>query len=110
MYDVSIGERWHTFIVFTILLYTCANVICIKFLLTYLLTYFFVVNFGLLFREQIFSTRDISHTFYQSATKFGSARGLANRHLLLEFGERWHTFIVFTILLYTCANLSLIHI
>jgi len=36
--------------------------------------------------EQNFSTRDISHTFWQSATKFGSARGLANRNLFPEVG------------------------
>jgi len=40
------------------------------------------VNFGLLFWGENFSTTDISHTFCQSAMKFGSVRGLANRHLL----------------------------
>jgi len=47
------------------------------------------VNFGLLFREQNFSTRDITHTFCRRTTKFGSVRGLANGHLLPEFREVW---------------------
>jgi len=47
------------------------------------------VNFGLLFRQQNFSTRDMSHTFCRSAMKFGSIEGLANRNLfpnLVNFG------------------------
>jgi len=46
------------------------------------------VNFGLLFREQIFFTMDISYTFCQSVTKFGDiAWGLANQNLVPEFRE-----------------------
>jgi len=45
-----------------------------------------LVNFGPLFRDQKFSTADISHTC-QRMTKFGMARGLVNRHLLPEFRE-----------------------
>jgi len=32
---------------------------------------------------------DISHTFCQSATKFGNVGGLANRNLFSEFRELW---------------------
>jgi len=49
------------------------------------------VNSSLLSGEQNFSTRDISHTFCLSVTKFGSVRGQANEHLLSEFGELWPT-------------------
>ena len=34
----------------------------------------------------------LSHTFCRNATKFGSVMGLANRHLLSEFGELRPTF------------------
>jgi len=50
------------------------------------------VNSSLLSGEHNFSTRDISHTFCGSVTKFGSVRGQANEHLLSEFGELWPTF------------------
>ena len=46
------------------------------------------MNFGVLFWEQNFSTRDISH-ICRSATKFGRIKGLANRNLLPEFRELW---------------------
>ena len=42
------------------------------------------------FREQNFSTRDISHTFCRSATKFGGVKRLANQiRLLSKFRELW---------------------
>jgi len=46
-------------------------------------------NFGLLFRQQTFSTTDISHTFCRSATKIGSVRGLANTNLFSKFRALW---------------------
>jgi len=39
--------------------------------------------------EQRFSTADILHTFCRITTKFGSVRGLSNRHLFPEFVELW---------------------
>ena len=42
--------------------------------------------------KENFCTRDISHTFCRSATKFGRVRGLANRHSpnLVNFGPIWY--------------------
>ena len=45
-----------------------------------------IVNFGLCSN---FFTTDIWHTFCRSATKFGSVRGVANRHLFPEFCKLW---------------------
>jgi len=47
------------------------------------------VNLWPFFREQNFSTTDISHTFCRSTMKFGSVRGLSSRYLLPEFHELW---------------------
>ena len=49
------------------------------------------MTFGPLFREHTFLTADISDPFCSRVTKFGTVRGLANRHLLSEFGELWPT-------------------
>jgi len=53
-------------------------------------------NFGELwsiFGEHKFSTVDISDTSCRSAAIFGMVRGLANGHLLPEFGELWSSFL-----------------
>jgi len=51
-----------------------------------------LVNFGPLFRDHKFLTVDILGTFCRRVTKFSTARGLANLHLVSEFGELWPTF------------------
>jgi len=65
------------------------------------------VNFGLL--EQSFFTTDISHTFCQSARKFGRDRGLANRKLFpnfVNFGPGSRDIMHAT----TCVSPSMIHL
>ena len=51
-----------------------------------------LVNFGLLFREQKFSTVESLHVLCWSATKFGSIKDVGVWHVLRESDELCSTF------------------